>query len=232
MPESRSGKLALALVSLLAGGLILAAVVLLFRGDDNAPVRIVLPTPAFAGAGTEATGTGQAESNSAETPDVERELKVYIAGAVRYPGVYRLQPGDRLEDALAAAGGGTEEADLEAINLARRVDDEAYYHVPRLGETPRPPVAEAANPASGKGGPPTGSRESSPYGEGLVNLNTAPRELLETLPGIGPVRAQAIIDDREQNGLFQSVEEVTRVPGIGSAIYNSIRPLVTAGPGN
>ena len=223
MPESRSGKLALALVSLLAGGLILAAVVLLFRGDDNEPVRIVLPTP-------EATGTEQAEVKSAGAPDVEPELKVYIAGAVRYPGVYRLQPGDRLEDALAAAGGGTEEADLEAINLARRVEDEAYYNVPRLGETPRPPVAEAANPALGRGGSPTGSGESSTSSEGLVNLNTASRELLETLPGIGPARARAIIDDREQNGLFQSVEEVTRVPGIGSGIYNSIRPLVTAGP--
>ena len=219
MPESRSGKLAIVLVALLAGGLILAAVILLFRGDDNAPIRIVLPTP-------EATGTGQSDVKYTEITAAESELKVYIAGAVRYPGVYRLQPGDRLEDALAAAGGGAEEADLEAINLARRVEDEAYYHVPRLGETPRPPVAEAANPALGQGD----SQENSTSSGGLVNLNTASSDLLETLPGIGPVRAQAIVDDREQNGLFQSVEEVTRVPGIGSAIYNSIRPLVTAGP--
>ncbi len=219
MPESRSGKLAIALVALLAGGLILAAVVLLFRRDDNAPIRIVLPT-------SEATGTGQSDAKYTEITAAESELKVYIAGAVRYPGVYRLQPGDRLEDALAAAGGGDEEADLEAINLARRVEDEAYYHMPRLGETPRPSVAEAANPVLGQGA----SRENSTSNGGLVNLNTASSDLLETLPGIGPVRAQAIVDDREQNGLFQSVEEVTRVPGIGSAIYNSIRPLVTAGP--
>ena len=219
MPESRSGKLAIVLVALLAGGLILAAVVLLFRRDDNAPIRIVLPTP-------EATGTGQPDAKYTEITAAESELKVYIAGAVRYPGVYRLQPGDRLEDALAAAGGGDEEADLEAINLARRVEDEAYYHMPRLGETPRPSVAEAANPVLGQGA----SRENSTSNGGLVNLNTASSDLLETLPGIGPVRAQAIVDDREQNGLFQSVEEVTRVPGIGSAIYNSIRPLVTAGP--
>ena len=223
MPESRSGKLGLALVVALAGGLILAAIVLLFRGEDNAPVRIVLPTP-------DATVPVQSDVGSAENTAAELELKVYIAGAVRYPGVYRLQPGDRLEDALAAAGGGDEEADLEAINLARRVEDEAYYHVPRLGETPRPPVAAAANQVSGQGASPTGSGENSTSGDGLVNLNTASSELLETLPGIGPVRAQAIIDDREQNGLFQSVEEVTRVPGIGSGIYNSIRPLVTAGP--
>jgi competence protein ComEA len=219
MPESRSGKLAIALVALLAGGLILAAVILLFRGDDNAPIRIVLPT-------LEATGTGQSDVKYTEITAAESELKVYIAGAVRYPGVYRLQPGDRLEDALAAAGGGAEEADLEAINLARRVEDEAYYHVPRLGETPRPPVAEAANPALGQGD----SQENSTSSGGLVNLNTASADLLETLPGIGPVRAQAIVDDREQNGLFQSVEEVTRVPGIGSATYNAIHSLVTAGP--
>ena len=219
MPESRSGKLAIVLVALLAGGLILAAVVLLFRRDDNAPIRIMLPTP-------EATGTGQSDVKYTEITAAESELKVYIAGAVRYPGVYRLQPGDRLEDALAAAGGGDEEADLEAINLARRVEDEAYYHVPRLGETPRPPVEEAVNQVSGRGT----STENSASRMGLVNLNTASSDLLETLPGIGPVRAQAIVDDREQNGLFQSVEEVTRVPGIGSAIYNSIRPLVTAGP--
>ena len=219
MPESRSGKLAIVLVALLAGGLILAAVVLLFRRDDNAPIRIVLPTPA-------ATGTGQSDVKYTEITAAESELKVYIAGAVRYPGVYRLQPGDRLEDALAAAGGGDEEADLEAINLARRVEDEAYYHVPRLGETPRPSVAEAANPVLGQGA----SQENSTSSGGLVNLNTASSDLLETLPGIGPVRAQAIVDDREQNGLFQSVEEVKRVRGIGSETYNAIRPLVTTGP--
>ena len=161
---------------------------------------------------------------------LSRNSRSTLPGQSATPACTVCNRGDRLEDALAAAGGGTEEADLEAINLARRVEDEAYYNVPRLGETPRPPVAEAANRASGKGGSPTGSGESSTYGEGLVNLNTAPRELLETLPRIGPVLAQAIIDDREQNGLFQSVEEVTRVPGIGSGIYNSIRPLVTAGP--
>ncbi len=123
--------IAFALLGVLAAALVLAAVVLLARGSGNAPIQIVLPTPPapeLAGA-----ATGPSSSGSPE-------LRVYVSGAVRNPGVYRLDPGDRLEDALAAAGGPSGEADITRVNLARRVQDEEHYHIPKVGETPSPVV--------------------------------------------------------------------------------------------
>ena len=221
MPKTRIGKSAIVLLAVLVGVLVLAAIVLLARGDGNAPIEIVLPAT-----GESTGGAGPSGANPAGVISAEPELKVYIAGAVRYPGVYRLQLGDRFEDALAAAGGATSEADLEAVNLARRVKDEAYYHVPRTGESPRSPVETASDATIVQDSRNAGSSPDS----GLVDLNTASVDLLETLPGIGEVRAQAIVDDRELNGPFRSVEEVIRVQGIGDATYNNIRALVRVGP--
>jgi len=150
---------------------------------------------------------------------------VYVSGEVQRPGVYLLNPGDRLEDALAAAGGGTSDANLEAVNLANRVQDEAHYRVPRVGETPAPEPNAVSAPA--------GSQDlTGDDGQtltGLIDLNTASSELLESLPGIGPVRAGAIVADRELNGPFLTVEQITRVQGIGATTYTNIRDLVTVG---
>jgi competence protein ComEA len=129
--------------------------------------------------------------------------------------------------ALEAAGGSIPEADLEAVNLALRVQDEAQYKIPRMGDTPDPEsnvvsaLAASQKPLSDKG-------QSS---GGLIELNKASAELLETLPGIGPVRAGDIVADRELNGPFLSIEQITRVQGIGPAILGEIRELVTVGEG-
>ena len=142
------------------------------------------------------------------------------------PAVYTLQEGDRLEDAVDAAGGATMNADLSAVNLALRVADEGYYYIPKLGELPPPAALPPFSPGGWEfsGGLPAG--ESS---AGLINLNTANLGSLITLPGIGGVRAQSIIDYREQNGPFKSVFDVTRVPGIGKTTYEKMRDLVTVG---
>ncbi len=201
-------------LSALAGALVLAAVLLLVRGDDNAPIQIILPTP------DEAVGQPPLGNSPAAT---EPELKVDVQGAVHNPGVYTLRPGDRVKDALEAAGGATSDADLEAVNRSRRVQDEEYYYIPRIGETPRSPVETASAPAS-----PTVGVEPGLNG-GLIDLNTAPAELLETLPGIGGDRARAIVDFRGLNGDFQTVDGITRVTGIGSGTLEKIRNLVTVG---
>ena len=99
--------IAIAVLGDLAGALVLAAVVLLARGSGNAPIQIVLPTPA---------APASADANTG--PRGSPELRVYVSGAVRNPGVYRLDPGDRLEDALTVAGGPTGEADMTRLNLA------------------------------------------------------------------------------------------------------------------
>ena len=155
-------------------------------------------------------------------PKEQANLIVDIRGAVRNPGVYALAPGSRLKDAVEAVGGVTDEADSEAMHLSLRVHDEGYYYIGRIGETPRPPIAAALSPT-----PTGGPGASEPGAGGVIDLNTASVELLETLPGIGEVRANAIVDYRQQNGCFQSISDVTNVTGIGPTTYENIRHLVT-----
>ncbi len=215
MLESRV--VASVLLGALAGALVTAAVVLLARGDGNAPIQVLLPTPG------ETIGRSDSEGGLHPlAPKDEANLKVDVRGAVRNPGVYTLPPGARREDAVEAAGGVTDEADREALHLSLRVHDEGYVYIGRIGETPRPPIATAL--ASTPTGGPSGSEPGS---GGVIDLNTASVELLGTLPGIGEVRANAIMDYRRQNGCFQSTSDVTNVSGIGSGIYERIRDLVT-----
>ncbi|MBM3943069.1 MAG: competence protein ComEA [SAR202 cluster bacterium] len=164
---------------------------------------------------------GGAVPLAAQPTQGEAEVVVYVTGAVQRPGVYTLQPGDRLADALAAAGGPAPGADLTAVNLARRVQDEGYYYIPRPGEKP-PMAADPLAPEQAQGA-------VTPAAQGLVDINTASASALEQLPGIGPVRAQAIVDYRAINGAFASAEQVTNVPGIGPSTYEKIRHLITVG---
>lgn len=146
-------------------------------------------------------------------------IQVYVSGAVVRPGVYALPPEARVVDALEAAGGPVEEADLVHLNLAQRVHDEEQVHVPRVGEPtyrPAAPSTGAPNPA----GEPAGA---------LVNINTATVEELVSLPGIGSGYAQRIVDYRESNGPFQSIEEIQNVPGIGAVTFARIQALITVG---
>ncbi len=213
---------AVAGLAILAGGLVLAAAVLLVSGsDDNSPIKITIPTPP-----PEPGPDSSVEQLSAGPVSTGGPIKVYVSGAVRRPGVYELRKGDRLEDALSAAGGVVEGADLETINLANKVRDEGYYYVSRLGETPRPEVIEAAVPLNPS--LPTESESSSE--SPLIDLNTATLDSLDSLPGIGPVRAQAIVDFRQRNGPFASVEDILNVQGIADGTYERLRGLVTVGP--
>lgn len=189
-------------LSALVTALVLGALVLFVRGDDNAPIQVLLPTPV---------------QNAQVKNDVPTALKVYVSGAVRNPGVYTLQQNDRLQDAVDAAGGLTSDAAPDSVNLAIRVQDEAHYHIPKPGETPT--SSSAAMPKN-TAAPPDSCG-------GLIDLYAASMESLETLPGIGPVKAAAIVSSREEQGPFESVEEVTRVSGIGPATYEKIRDLVT-----
>ncbi len=197
------------LVLLAAGALVIAAVVLLTRGDEVAPVMIVAPEPTAA---------------PEQTPP---NLRVHVSGAVRAPGVYEMSDGDRVMDAIAAAGGVQPGADMASVNLALRVQDETQYHIPLLGESaavPAPPGVAQASSSSTRSRPSAGSPRSS-----LIDLNSATVQELETLPGIGPVMAGRIAAHRDTNGLFASVDDVESVPGIGPKTLESIRPLVTVG---
>jgi competence protein ComEA len=209
----------IATLALLGVAPVVAAAILLSRDDDNAPIQVIAPSAG------ETSALAQPDNRAtALTAQVPLDLRVYISGAVQDPEVYSLQPGDRLVDALEAAGGATAAADLTAVNLARRVQDEEYYYIPKVGETP-PPVATTI---SGSALVESTIAASAGASNGLIDLNTATAEALATLPGIGPVKAQAIIAYREQRP-FQSVDQITEVSGIGSATYEKIRGLITVG---
>ncbi len=135
---------------------------------------------------------------------------LHVHGAVGEPGIVELPLGSRVVDAIAAARGPTDDADLGAVNLARVVTDGEQLYVPRVGEVP-PPTA-------------TGS---GPDGAGRVNINTADAAALETLAGVGPALAARIIAWREQNGPFRSVDELTAVSGIGPKTLDGMRDQVT-----
>jgi competence protein ComEA len=130
-------------------------------------------------------------------------ISVHVAGAVRTPGVYILSDGSRVQDAIAAAGGALADADIHRLNLAALLSDGQKIYVP------------AQDNNEGSGGP------------GLININTAGLIELETLPNIGPARAQKIIDYRELHGPFSSLEEITKVDTIGPKIFESIKDLIT-----
>jgi competence protein ComEA len=139
-----------------------------------------------------------------------RTLVVHVVGAVRRPGLYRLPEGSRIDDAIRRAGGPRPKADLALVNLASPVADGQQVVVPARGD--------AAGAAAAPGG-------GSLPGE-KVHLNSATIEELDTLPGVGPITAQKILDYRTANGAFGSVDELDAVPGIGPATLADLRPLV------
>lgn len=147
-------------------------------------------------------------------------LYVHVLGAVAQPGLYRVAGGARVVDAVAAAGGFTAEADRGAVNLARPIGDGEQLYVPVVGEIP-------AAGAGGDGGAAGGPAPGAPAGDGRINLNTADEAALDTLPRIGPALAQRILQWREDNGRFTSVDDLLAVPGIGEKMLESIRDLVT-----
>ncbi len=139
----------------------------------------------------------------------------HIDGEVRAPGVYALEPGARVEDGIAAAGGVTERADLRSLNRAALLQDGQRISIPAIGTG----ESGGESPAG-----PAGATEQTSVLP--VDLNTAALAALQTLPGIGPVKAQAIIDWRDRNGLFTSVDDLLAVTGIGPVTVEAIRPLV------
>ncbi|MFA9446560.1 ComEA family DNA-binding protein [Egicoccus sp. AB-alg6-2] len=145
-------------------------------------------------------------------------LVVHVTGAVARPGVVTLDAGARVADAVAAAGGATDGALVEHLNLARLLQDGEHVHLPREGEDP-PPVA-AAPPGAADAG--AGGAASEP-----IDLNRATAEQLTSLPGIGPAKAQAVIRHREEHGPFRAPGDLRQVPGIGEKTFQGLADLVT-----
>ncbi|MGH2698737.1 MAG: helix-hairpin-helix domain-containing protein [Actinomycetota bacterium] len=182
-----------------------AAVVALILWVRGAPATIA--PPATSG---EAFGPAMA---SPQTP--AGNTVVHVGGAVKRAGIFELEPGARVADALELAVPRAN-ADLNALNLAEVVTDGAKIDVPRRGEA----VASAP-------GNPTPATPSTGAAGATVNINTADASLLDTIPEVGPATAQAIIEYRTQIGTFTSVEQLIEVSGIGPATLEAMRPFVT-----
>lgn len=148
---------------------------------------------------------------------------VHVVGAVVRPGVYTLPAGSRVADAVRAAGGLTGTAAPEGVNLARILGDGEQLDIPTEEELAAGVAAPGGSAPSVKGAAGPGSAGT------LVNLNTAGESELDSLPGIGPSTASKIVQDREANGPFSSVEDLLRIPGIGPKKLDGLRDLVTVG---
>ena len=142
-------------------------------------------------------------------------LPVYITGEVYMPGVYRVKAGQILDDLVKIAGGLTDEAASEAINLACELKSHQLYRIPSLTELSDNPYLYLSGSAT---------EEEL---EGKININTADQEQLETLPGVGPATATAIIKYREKNGNFQAIEDIMLISGIKEARFRSLEDLIT-----
>ena len=164
-----------------------------------------------AGAASAGAPSASGRAGASPTPTSQpAQLTVHVAGAVARAGIVQLAPGARVVDALTAAGGPQPEADLTRLNLAAPVADGMQVLVAKVGE-PLP----AGSPAQGAAG-----------GDGMVNINTATAAELDTLPGIGPTRAAAIIAEREANGPFASADDLERVKGLGATRIEELRSRV------
>jgi len=145
------------------------------------------------------------------------QIMVHVTGAVATPGVYALHEGDRVVDAVEAAGGPSADADLVTLNLARRIHDEDQVVVPRVGEQPAASQAGSSQTGASANGAP-------------IDINTASAAVLDSLPGIGEVYSNRIVDSRVTDGLFQSTEDLVTRKLIPRATYEKIKLLITVSP--
>jgi competence protein ComEA len=194
-------------------GLLVAALVFLVGARfllHGSSASTTLARPIVGSAEAEA---GSGSSDGSAPPAASSRLVVYVVGAVRRPGLYRVPSGSRVADAVALAGGLTRKADPAGVNLAAPVADGEQLVVPS-----RLPVEVAL----AEGAPVPGSSATG----GPVQLSVATVEQLDSLPGIGPVTAHKIVDYRTAHGAFRSVDELDEVPGIGPARVEQLRGLV------
>ena len=150
-------------------------------------------------------------------------IAVHVIGAVPRPGLYEFAEGARVQDAIDAAGGLLTSANIDSINLAALLEDGQQLTIPyKAGEEPT-----VSNDDDSLVLPGATEETSSQTSDELININTASVEELDELPGIGPTIAQRIIDYRDENGPFQTIEDILNVSGVGPSTFDQIKDLIT-----
>ncbi|MDR2610227.1 MAG: helix-hairpin-helix domain-containing protein [Clostridiales Family XIII bacterium] len=168
------------------------------------------------GAATESAGEEGADGAESVSPPAETSIYVDVAGAVKHPGVVTMSAGSRVFQAIEAAGGETDDADTRAINLAAVLNDGEHIYVPTKNE-------------AASGNYPQGEIQGSAGGSGdnaKININTADSTALQQLNGVGPATAQKIIDYRNANGKFKTIEALKNVSGIGDKTFEKLKDAI------
>ena len=166
------------------------------------------------------------DKNSTSINKPPEEVVVHVTGEVKRPDVYKLEKGMRVADAIQIAGGATEKADLQQLNLAARaIDGEKIYVPAKLLTSPSSQNVPEPQPSVSQDVPEPQAVHFNPPGK--INLNTATTEELESLPSIGPVMAKRIIEYRNVHSSFYNIEEIKEVKGIGEKTYEKIKALIT-----
>jgi len=183
-------------------GLLLSGLVRLFTlPKTDQPITVVTMTPNL-------------------TPDptaIIEMIKVQVAGSVNQPGVYELAKGSNIDDAIQAAGGPSATAKTDLINLVTILEDGQRIYIPGMDDSPSADLDQ-------------NQRSVELSLAGVVNINTASQQELESLPGIGAVKAKAIIEYRTQNGYFLSIDDLVKVSGIGQSILSQVKDFITVTP--
>lgn len=152
-------------------------------------------------------------------------IAVHVIGAVPRPGLYEFAEGARVQDAIDAAGGLLASASVDTINLAALLEDGQQLDIPyKAGEEP---TTSNSNDDTSLELPGATEESSAGSSQDLININTASVEELDSLPGIGPTIAQRIIDYRDENGPFQTIEDILNVSGVGPSTFEQIKDLIT-----
>jgi competence protein ComEA len=244
MPENminKEVKLKMGLLVLLIAALVISTGVIGFLISKNDSEIIISKSSNEGATNSEVVVTPQA----APAPTIEdntEKIQVYVVGEVNKPGVVTLKKGQIIDDAIKAAGGPTDKADLENINLAYILNENVMLKVlPKKEETsdaiesgkePNSDVASQNERTTGieirsdSGGAVLSENEQKSESKGKININKATEAELETLPGVGPSTASKIVAFRNQNGNFKKIEDIMNVPGIGESKFSSMKDLI------